>query len=304
MHLNYVIESDTPHSRIHTLHAMRQLLLQGAYAPMNTDLFYDQFLNPKTLSEYGKEMLAKAKLAWNEQFDHFTYFVDQGMCLNTQALLDDIQKSKAHLDLMFLEHANMPPVSPSFTSVSDYSEALANSPTLANELLNASSEYIQKTPLHEHLPAHFKTYNEPRYANSQGSLPPVMERVIFESPFAGDITANTEYAAKCIVELILYHGKAPMASHLLYTRMLNDHVAEERQIGIDAGLAYGRHADKTVIAVDRGVSTGMRYGVINAEKAGRKLQFFTLSNDDKTRNDVASLRDLADLDAWNKSNQD
>tara|TARA_Y100000310_G_C20669235_1_gene809336 strand:- start:1480 stop:2388 length:909 start_codon:yes stop_codon:yes gene_type:complete len=298
MHLNYIIESDTPHSHIHTLHAMRQLLLQGAYAPMNTDLFYDQFLNPETLSEYGKEMLAKAKLAWNKQFDHFSYFVDQGMSLSTQALLNSIQNSKSHLDLMLLECTDMPPVLPTFTSVNDYNEALTNSPTLANELLNASSEYIKKTPLHEHLPTHFKTYNEPQYANSQGTLPCQMERVIFESPFAGDITANTEYAARCIVELILYHGKAPMASHLLYTRMLNDHVAKERQIGINAGLAYGRHAEKTIVAVDRGVSTGMRYGVINAEKSGRKLQFFTISDNEKTQNDVASLRDLVDLDAW------
>lgn len=73
----------------------------------------------------------------------------------------------------------------------------------------------------------------------------------------------------------LARGEAPIASHLLYTQrgILRDGVALERQWGIDAGLAWGRVADATVVYVDRGVSTGMRYGIAAAEKAKRPVEY-------------------------------
>jgi hypothetical protein len=98
--------------------------------------------------------------------------------------------------------------------------------------------------------------------------------VLLESPYAGDVAANLAYARLCMRDCFM-RGEAPYASHLLYTQdgILDDAVAEERQIGIDAGLLWGAHAVKTVVYTDRGISRGMRYGIENAERAGRPVEY-------------------------------
>ena len=100
-----------------------------------------------------------------------------------------------------------------------------------------------------------------------------MRRVILESPYAGDIEANVEYARRCVRDA-LARGEAPIASHLLYTQpgILRDEAAEERWWGIDAGLAWGTVADATVVYTDLGISRGMEYGIANAHEAGRPVE--------------------------------
>lgn len=85
-----------------------------------------------------------------------------------------------------------------------------------------------------------------------------MKLVIIESPYAGDIEANVEYARKCVKDS-LDRREAPIASHLLYTQpgILRDEVPEERIMGINAGLAWRLVADKAVFYTDRGWSSGM-----------------------------------------------
>lgn len=85
-----------------------------------------------------------------------------------------------------------------------------------------------------------------------------MKLVVVESPYAGDIAANVEYARACMRDC-LERGEAPIASHLLYTQpgVLRDDLPEERQLGIDAGLAWGAKADLVAFYVDRGWSPGM-----------------------------------------------
>ena len=94
-----------------------------------------------------------------------------------------------------------------------------------------------------------------------------MIRVILESPYAGDIERNVAYARACVRDS-LSRGEAPIASHLLYTQegILRDEVPEERQWGIDAGLAWKEVADKHVFYVDYGYSRGMEYGKQYATK--------------------------------------
>lgn len=87
-----------------------------------------------------------------------------------------------------------------------------------------------------------------------------MKRIIIESPYAGDIERNVRYARACIRDS-LSKGEAPIASHLLYTQegILNDEILEERQLGIDAGLAWKNVAEKHVFYIDYGYSNGMKY---------------------------------------------
>lgn len=125
-----------------------------------------------------------------------------------------------------------------------------------------------------------------------------MKRVILESPYAGSARnpliaffqrmANRRYARACVRHSLAL-GEAPIASHLLYTQrgILRDSDPEERQWGIDAGLAWRAVADGSVIYVDRGVSRGMQYGITAAGMANLPVRFRSL----KTGNEGTSVRE-------------
>ena len=102
----------------------------------------------------------------------------------------------------------------------------------------------------------------------------ILRLVIVESPYAGDVSANVEYAQRCVKDA-LERGEAPLASHLLYTQpnILDDDIPTERQMGIEAGLAWRRVADATVVYTDRGISSGMEYGIATAKSAGIPIEY-------------------------------
>lgn len=104
-----------------------------------------------------------------------------------------------------------------------------------------------------------------------------MRRVIVESPYAGDIEANVAYARACVRDSVL-RGEAPIASHLLFTQpgILDDDVPAERQLGIDAGLAWRAVAEASVVYTDRGISRGMEYGIAAAIQAGIPVEYRSL----------------------------
>ena len=99
--------------------------------------------------------------------------------------------------------------------------------------------------------------------------------VLIESPYAGDVEGNVAYAEAAILDS-LHRGEAPFASHLFYTRMLDDLDPAEREMGIEAGLAIGKFASKTVVYIDRGISAGMDYGIARAESEGREVEYRSL----------------------------
>jgi hypothetical protein len=110
-----------------------------------------------------------------------------------------------------------------------------------------------------------------------------MKRVVIESPYKATsknpITAffqrraNRAYARACVRDS-LQRGEAPIASHLLYTQpgILRDHNGYERQWGIDAGLTWAVAAELTAVYIDRGISSGMYYGINKAQRAGRPVE--------------------------------
>lgn len=101
-----------------------------------------------------------------------------------------------------------------------------------------------------------------------------MVRVILESPFAGDVKNNIKYARACVRDSLI-RGESPIASHLLYTQkgVLQDEIPEERQWGIDAGLAWKCVAEKHVFYVDHGMSTGMKYALKYATENSLPVEF-------------------------------
>ena len=105
-----------------------------------------------------------------------------------------------------------------------------------------------------------------------------MKLVIIESPYAGEIETNIEYARACVRDS-LGRGEAPIASHLLYTQpgILRDEIDEERWWGINAGLAWRAVAELTAVYADRGISSGMKYGIEAAQKAGICVEYRALA---------------------------
>ena len=99
-----------------------------------------------------------------------------------------------------------------------------------------------------------------------------MEIVILESPYAGDVERNVEYAKECMKHSLL-RGEAPMVSHLLYTQVLDDTIEQERELGIAAGLAWRHCADKSVVYIDQGISQGMKHGINAAKAAGIPVEY-------------------------------
>lgn len=96
-----------------------------------------------------------------------------------------------------------------------------------------------------------------------------MIRVVVESPYAGDIEANTAYAKRAVMDS-LRRGEAPLASHLLFPQdgLLKEAEPAERRLGIDAGHAWLPVAQLVAFYVDRGVSPGMAQARLRATEAG------------------------------------
>jgi hypothetical protein len=102
-------------------------------------------------------------------------------------------------------------------------------------------------------------------------------KVIIESPYAGEIERNIDYARKCMKDSLLW-GEFPLASHLLYTQpgILDDSITIERNLGIAAGLEWGKMAEKTIVYTDYGISKGMQFGIENAIENNREVQYRTI----------------------------
>jgi len=100
-----------------------------------------------------------------------------------------------------------------------------------------------------------------------------MKLVIVESPYAGDVEKNVEFAQRCLHDC-LKRNEAPFASHLLYTQpnVLHDNILVERTAGIQAGLEWRCVADYSVFYTDLGWSDGMLAALHSA--VGQKREFY------------------------------
>jgi len=103
-----------------------------------------------------------------------------------------------------------------------------------------------------------------------------MRLVILESPFRGATEAeqkeNVEYAREAMIDC-LRRDESPLASHLLWPGILNDADAQERALGIAAGLAWGRVAEAIVVYCDRGFSVGMVAAIERAHVQERPVEY-------------------------------
>lgn len=107
-----------------------------------------------------------------------------------------------------------------------------------------------------------------------------MRTVVIESPLAGNVERNTAYARLAMLDC-LRRGEAPFASHLLYTQVLDDLDADDRKLGMRAGLYLGDRLEAVVVYTDLGISKGMEAGIARAQKRGAPLEYRTIPNFEK-----------------------
>jgi hypothetical protein len=110
-----------------------------------------------------------------------------------------------------------------------------------------------------------------------------MKLVILESPYSAksglmDVKKNVAYERKCLLDS-LKRDEAPIASHLLYTQVLDDDVLIERGMGIAAGLAWVEVAETSVFYIDNGWSKGMKYALGLLIKKGKSFECRSTNND-------------------------
>lgn len=91
--------------------------------------------------------------------------------------------------------------------------------------------------------------------------------VMVESPYKGEVSRNMAYLARCI-EDSLSKNEAPFASHGFYTFYLDDKVPEERMVGIECGLAWGKLSSH-VFYTDYGWTTGMLLALEECKASNR-----------------------------------
>lgn len=104
--------------------------------------------------------------------------------------------------------------------------------------------------------------------------------VIIESPYAGDVKRNEDYAKRCMHDSLM-RGEAPFLSHVLYTQCLNDTIPEDRKLGMEAGWAWIKVSDKTIVYEDYGISKGMQEGIDIAKNIGHKVEFRKIGKDEE-----------------------
>lgn len=104
-----------------------------------------------------------------------------------------------------------------------------------------------------------------------------MKLVEIESPYAGDVERNLEYARAAMRDSLM-RGEAPIGSHLIYTQpgILDDTIPEEREMGMEAGKAWGRHAELVAVYMDLGLSGGMKWGIDYHMTKGTPIEYRTI----------------------------
>lgn len=101
-----------------------------------------------------------------------------------------------------------------------------------------------------------------------------VRRVILESPFAGNVERNLRYLRSCMRDCVL-RGESPYASHGLLTQpgVLDDDKPDERELGIRAGFAWREVAEATIVYENLGRSKGMQYGIDDAIRSSRPIEY-------------------------------
>lgn len=96
-------------------------------------------------------------------------------------------------------------------------------------------------------------------------------RIYIASPYAGDIEGNTKFAVDCC-RYAIRQGYTPIAPHLLYPKMLDDEVPEERKIALALGLNLLAVCDEVWVCGER-ISSGMEGEIEHARSLDIPIRY-------------------------------
>ena len=91
-----------------------------------------------------------------------------------------------------------------------------------------------------------------------------MRRVVICSPWRGNTELNSQYLDACLRDSFA-RGEAPIASHAIGPRVLDDDDPVQRLRGMLAGRAWIAAADAVAVYIDLGSTEGMRDEIRYAE---------------------------------------
>lgn len=91
-----------------------------------------------------------------------------------------------------------------------------------------------------------------------------MKIIYVASPYAGDVKKNTEFTKRAC-RYVLEQGYAFFAPHLLYPTILDEHQPEQRQLGLDMGIAMLSRCDELWCYGDH-ISLGMHFEIEEADR--------------------------------------
>ena len=97
------------------------------------------------------------------------------------------------------------------------------------------------------------------------------KRIYIASPYAGDITGNTQFAIACC-RYAIGQGHTPIAPHLLYPQMLDDDIPEERALALKLGRHLLTACDEVWVCGDR-ISCGMAGEIEHAHAHGVLVRY-------------------------------
>ena len=140
-------------------------------------------------------------------------------------------------------------------------ETIPSTEVLPPELLPPQTAYLLLPP---HVIQYFARLEAKRWARDLEDMRTRKSgyRLIYVcSPYRGEseeeVSRNVEYAMGCS-EFVITQAYVPLAPHLLYTRFLNDDVADDRLIGMICADTLLRRCDEIWVFGEYGVSEGMR----------------------------------------------
>jgi hypothetical protein len=103
-------------------------------------------------------------------------------------------------------------------------------------------------------------------------------KTVFVCSAYGGSEANL-ILARDYCKFVTDSGLAPFAPHLIYTQFLDDSFKQERELGINAGLAFLERCDEMWVFVRNNViSKGMRKEINEALANTTTINYFNASN--------------------------
>lgn len=118
-----------------------------------------------------------------------------------------------------------------------------------------------------------------------GLIPSVMKNprklVMIECPYGTEDPAKRElyerYAKMCLKDS-LRRGEAPFAGQMFYAKLLNTHVAPEKDVGLVSHMSWIAVADIVAIYTDLGISPSMQIAINVATIKNRQMRFRSIGN--------------------------